>query len=111
MRRRSDVATKGHEEPTKMDDRSSMSAVEGERVSYTWGAETVQAVQFNSCSVGPFSVEVIVQQFETYEQAFDRARAACERMAQHEFQRKVQEHLAHIEEAQQITRDRARGRR
>jgi len=94
-----------------MDDRSSMSAVEGERVSYTWGAETVQAVEYNSCGLGPYTVEVVVQQFETYEQAFDRARAACERMAHFEFERKVQEHLDHIEEARQIARDRARGRR
>lgn len=110
MRRRSEA--KAPQTDDNMDDRSSMSeAREGDRVSYTWGSETIQAVEYNACGIGPFSLEVIVQEFETHAQAYERARAACERMARDEFTRKVQAHLDRIELAHEMARERARGRR
>jgi hypothetical protein len=59
-----------------------------EFVTYTFWQETFSPVDYQSFTVGPFSVTVELQPGETHEQALNRARKIIEPYAQKRFEKK-----------------------
>lgn len=81
----------------------------GTKMTIGFGGERLQAVQYCSVEIGPFSVEVLSREGETGEQLYTRGKAMVEEIAEREFEDKVKGHMERIRRTAVLAKRSARG--
>jgi len=72
----------------------------GEKITVTWGEESIQVARFQQCNVGPFIYETTVREGETIDSALKRANAHLAMFAASVRKEKVAEFRRLIAEVQ-----------
>lgn len=87
------------DEDVSVDDPLDDTGLVGSKLLISWGSERLQAVQYCTAEIGPFSMEVTIREGETPKRAYARAKAVLNRIAEEEFRTKIPEHVNRIKRA------------